>query len=80
MTPDQSKYMRFDLASPLTLGKKTHTWYIRAKSDGAILGKISWFSRWRQYCFFPMPGAVFSRGCLNDIETFIVEQMAARKK
>ena len=43
------------------------------------LGRIKWFFRWRQYCFFPENDCVFSKGCMNDINDFITKQMLINK-
>lgn len=44
-----------------------------------ILGRISWYSKWRQYCFTPMPKTVFNRTCMEDIIFFITNLMKDRK-
>jgi len=44
------------------------------------LGRISWYSQWRQYCFIPMPKTVFNRACMEDIIFFITNLMKDRKK
>jgi len=36
-----------------------------------ILGEIKWFAQWRQYCFFPEDDCVFSKGCMEDINSFM---------
>jgi hypothetical protein len=42
-------------------------------SSKAELAIIKWLPAWRQYCFFPSCPAVYSKGCLNDILSFIEE-------
>lgn len=59
---------------------KTLVWEVRSVSASALLGRIGWFGRWRQYCFFPHPDTVFNRGCLDDINSFIADQMDRRKR
>lgn len=37
---------------------------------GDKLGEIRWFSRWRQYTFYPEPGTIFNHDCLKAIAGF----------
>lgn len=45
-----------------------------------IIGEIRWFSRWRQYCFYPYHDTVWNTTCMEDIQTVIKELMNERKK
>lgn len=65
------KYFHFDLARPIQLKQKTQTWFCVSNSDDSFLAVIKWFPRWRQYCFFPEEGTVFSQSCLEDINNFL---------
>lgn len=38
---------------------------------GEQLGVVKWYPSWRQYCYFPIVQAVYSAGCLKDIQDFI---------
>lgn len=63
---EQAKWIRFrEVAYP----GLTQRWTIETL-DGSTLGHVSWFGRWRQYCFFPDEATVFERQCLRDIATF----------
>lgn len=57
---------------------KTQVWAIRSTRDGAVLGEVRWFGRWRQYALFPAPGTVFNTGCMAELITFIKDRMAER--
>lgn len=59
---------------------KTLVWDVRSVRASALLGRIKWFGRWRQYCFFPEGDTIFNRGCLDDIASFISEQMQWRER
>jgi hypothetical protein len=48
-------------------------------NNGGVLGEVSWYSPWRQYCYFATRQTVYSKGCLNDIHDFIEQLMDARK-
>jgi hypothetical protein len=50
--------------------QKTHKWNVRNRRDGILLGTISWFGRWRQYCFDPCSNMTFERNCLRAIAMF----------
>jgi hypothetical protein len=52
-------------------GQKTGIWRVMAQDNGAFLGKIKWFGRWRKYCFFPSGDTVFEEVCLRDIAKFV---------
>ena len=58
---------------------KTSVFVVLSKR-GDLLGQIRWWASWRQYCFFPLAQRVFSKGCLNDICSFIEELVEERKK
>lgn len=79
-----SKYMTFELLGYSDSGL-TRIFVVNSKNgkaradDGFRLGIIKWYAPWRQYCFFPDSGCVFSKGCLNDIENFIQELMDKRQ-
>ena len=57
---------------------KTSVWSCRNNKSGDELGVIKWYPAWRQYCYFPTVQAVYSTGCLKDIEEF-VEQLEAER-
>jgi hypothetical protein len=52
-------------------GKTKKYEVVNNRQSDIILGIIKWNGRWRQYCFFPYEGMVFSTGCMLDIVEFI---------
>ncbi len=72
-----SKYLEFDKAG---WTGKTHVVNVLSKSSGFILGQIKWSGPWWQYCFFPSPNSLFNTECMDDINKFIKELMAERRK
>lgn len=58
---------------------KTTVWSCRNKNSGDLIGEIKWYGSWRQYCFYPWTNTIFSKGCLEDINTFITILMEKRK-
>ena len=72
-----TKYITFNL---IELKPKTKVYGVLAKKGNIFLGTIKWYSRWRQYCFFPDKDTIYSRGCLKDIAEFIEKLMKERKK
>lgn len=54
---------------------KTGTWRVSNRKNGDDLGLIAWYPAWRQYCFLPTLGTVFSSGCLDEIMDFINNAM-----
>lgn len=59
--------------------KKTKTIDVLSRRHGDLLGRIKWYSSWRQYTFVPEPGTVYSAGCLADVQTAITALMDDRK-
>jgi hypothetical protein len=57
---------------------KTSVWSCRMNRTDNELGQVKWYSPWRQYCYFPTVQAVYSAGCLKDIEDFIKKLMRLR--
>jgi hypothetical protein len=76
-----SKWVRFDDVSQSysNANKKTCTWNVYSKVDGFFLGKIKWFSSWRQYCFFPNDNTLWNAECVEDVAKFMREHKADRR-
>jgi hypothetical protein len=72
-----SQYLVFERHDPTD--RKTPVVFVLSKSSGVRLGVISWFGRWRQFCFFPSSETVFNVGCMNDILGEIAALMAERR-
>jgi len=49
--------------------RKTECWLVSAR--GIAVGQVRWFSRWRQYAFFPITDTVFEEDCLREIANFV---------
>jgi len=50
---------------------KTEVWSCENRSSGAELGRVQWYSAWRQYSFFPRAETVLNKTCLQDIVHFV---------
>ena len=50
---------------------------IVTRRDRAIIGRIEWYARWKEWVLVPDEGTVWSAGCLDDVADFIREH--ARK-
>lgn len=68
----QNKHINIILTGPSSSGKM-NVYVIFSKASGQRLGAISWFSPWRQYCFDPNGGTVWSSSCLNLVIEFLKE-------
>lgn len=64
-----SSYIEIGRETPSASGK-TSVWRVAARMDGAVLGEIKWFGRWRRYSFYPTGDAIFEQGCLRQIADF----------
>lgn len=60
-------------------GRKTKRIVIVSKRNLSILGDIRWFSRWRQYAFFPEADTIWNRQCMKDVEEVIDRLMKERQ-
>ena len=65
---NEYKYIHFVKTEDLP---KTAIYSCRNNSNGEELGIVRWYSPWRQYCFLPTTPAVYSKGCLDDIGSFM---------
>jgi hypothetical protein len=52
---------------------RTQVYSCRNNRSMDELGQIKWYGPWRQYCYFPTVQAVYSAGCLKDIQDFMEE-------
>lgn len=55
---------------------KTNIYIVRKDSDKALaerLGIIKFYSRWRQYVFYPDFYSIWSKDCLKKIASFLNE-------
>ncbi len=78
--PDEVKYEYFRVVRmPREPGRKTERYALVTRHNDRI-GVISWYSPWRQYCFFPENDTVWSAGCLRDVQAFLAGLAAERKK
>lgn len=53
--------------------RKTKLFHIWSK-EGAYLGAISFWPKWRKYTFFPQQGTLYEEVCLREIADFIEKQ------
>ena len=73
----ETKYLQFIVKEQKP---KTKVVAVVNKTHQEEIGIISWFSRWRQYCFFPYRDTVWNTGCLNDINEMIAELTPVKQK
>lgn len=71
-----AKYLIFQETS---FKGKTKRFNIMSKSSGLSLGRISWYSQWRQYTFNPGYETIWNKDCLKEIQDFLQELMDERK-
>lgn len=53
---------------------------VASKGDYTLLGRISFWSAWRQYTFQPEGDTVFDVKCLNEVTEKIDEMNKERRK
>ena len=52
---------------------------VNSRHHGNRLGLIRWYGPWRQYVFYPGPGTLFNKGCLQDIMAVCDKLMQDRR-
>lgn len=72
----QTKYLKFII---VRFKPKTMVVAVVNVNSGDELGRIEWYSQWRQYCFMPYGMTVWNTNCLQDIQNFITALMVSRK-
>ena len=87
--PFKGKTKRFEVVSknsfdicPICLGNNIDNICSHCKNERQvpiILGRIQWYSQWRQYVFMPGYPTIWNRDCMNDIIFFINNLMKDRK-
>lgn len=77
---EEYEYFKVEKNKEASKGKKTDVYDIINSNSGGRLGQVRWYSEWRRYCFFPDSDTVFSKGCLEDVNTFINQLMEDRKE
>lgn len=66
-----SKWIMFQQRIPTNPHKVTKIWDVISIDGDHLLGRVSWYSGWRRYCFTPAPHTIFEQDCLRDIANFI---------
>lgn len=75
----ETAYLTFELLRQ-PKNKKTKDIAIINLRSKEIIGEIKWFSKWRQYCFFPYHDTIWNTTCLEDIQAVIRDLKNERKK
>ena len=73
----EHKYVKVVLSHT---GEKTNGYTIVSKSNDNPLGYISWYSPWRQYCFYTIEEIVFNHDCLNYIKEYLMKLNKQHRK
>ena len=78
----ETKYLAFAIPDEVegVVKKKTKEVAIINIHHEEVIGEIRWFSKWRQYCFYPYENTIWNTTCLEDVQSVIKELMDERKK
>ena len=63
------KHIRFEEISGFTVCRSNH--------GGAVLGRVEWHGRWREYEFIPEPNTGYTVECLRDLADFVGKMNAS---
>ena len=74
-----NRYLRFEMVEKKP---KTEVYVVSSlkEFDTEVLGKISWYGKWRRYVFYPSEGTLFDAACLGEVKEFIDNLMKERKQ
>ena len=64
-----SEYLKFKLLEQK--GKIKITEVLSKSHNNTRLGVIRWHGAWRQYVYYPESFTLYSKGCMEDIITYI---------
>ena len=67
------KYKHVHFVEVKNEGKKTKRWICRNNLYDEILGEVSWYVPWRQYCYYTFSDIEYSASCLIDIANFLTK-------
>lgn len=73
-----NKYIAFE-RGPDSPSGKTHSWHIYSTRSRDLLGTVRWYSKWRQYAFYPEPGSIWNPECLHTVQRFVTYEMNVRE-
>ena len=65
------KHIRFEEIQGFTVCRSNH--------GGAVLGRVEWMARWKEYEFIPETDTAYTVECLRDLADFVGKMNAARK-
>ena len=65
------RHIRFEEIQGVTVCRSNH--------GGAVLGRVEWMARWREYEFIPEADTAYTVECLRDLADFVGKMNAARK-
>ncbi len=74
----ETKYLKFYYGKSDS-GKTVVVKIVSINPAVGWLGEVKWFSRWRQYAFFPYEGTVWNRECMADVTGVIDRLMEDRR-
>lgn len=68
MSETIARYKYFSVEKTGTSASGKTNIYSVVTHSGSVIGKIGWYSGWRQYVLCPSSPTVWSAGCLADIQ------------
>lgn len=63
-----TKYMTFQ-----QVGNSATEWSVINNKSGFELGRVEWYSMWRQFIYTPTSCSIFNNTCLDDISQFLTK-------
>lgn len=73
----KTEYLIFDSTQPE--GMKTNVVSVTNIKSGTEIGKIAWYSPWRQYCFLPKGNTVWNIQCMRDV-LFVINKLMEERR
>jgi len=58
--------------------RKTRIYTLHNRKTDDHLGDVKWNGQWRQFCFYPCGKTIWSKGCLDNVNSLIGNLMRER--
>lgn len=71
------KHIRFEEIQGFTVCRSNHP---SRNGGNAVLGRVEWMTRWKEYEYIPEPDTAYTVECLRDLADFVGKMNAARKE
>lgn len=77
---DEKEFSWFKIYSFHIKGRQLPQYHVYNSVARILIGVIKYYPQWRQFVLFPEPKTIWSKGCLEEVNTFIYQVEKERKE